>query len=635
MTNTPAPELKNFTLPKNFAARFLVGLCWLAWWLCLMSPREGLANVPGGGSAGPEVTLTESDGNVILANGILTATIRKANAGITSLKFRGYEMLNAGYYSMDGGERYRQPARCFFSVKTRTPDLVDLSLKSVWQNEAQAFDIEVHYVLRRGASGLYSYAILSHPANYPATTVGEWRMVWKLSNELLEKIYVDDFRHWQMPAASDYQQAQRTPIAEIVKLTTGAWAGRYDCKYDYSAEYWDLGCWGHASDKNKIGGWIVLGGHEFFNDGPTKQDLTAASGINHLHFGLNHYNASGIQVAAGETWQKLFGPFLLFCNYNPAGGDACWADAKAQAKAESAAWPYSWLNNPAYPLAGQRGAITGRFIVRDSLKPTVTAANAWVGVAQPPANGNWQFESKHYQFWVRTDAQGNFTIPNVRPGSYTLYAFTDGAVGEFSKPGVMINAGQMTALGELTWDVSHKGKKIAWEIGVPDRTAKEFRHGTDYFHGYLWENFAQEFPNPLDYTVGQSHWSTDWNYAQARYSGANPPNGSAPWKWRIHFALTNVPPGTATLTLAIASAQKAAIAVYVNDESQPFTRVSPSVQGGNALLREGIHAKYCVEYVSIPTARLKTGDNVITLALLDARSADAHVMYDYLNLELP
>ena len=59
-----------------------------------MSPREGLANVPGGGSAGPEVTLTESDGNVILANGILTATIRKANAGITSLKFRGYEMLS-------------------------------------------------------------------------------------------------------------------------------------------------------------------------------------------------------------------------------------------------------------------------------------------------------------------------------------------------------------------------------------------------------------------------------------------------------------------------------------------------------------------------------------------------------------
>ena len=343
------------------------------------------------------------------------------------------------------------------------------------------------------------------------------------------------------PTASDYQQAQRTPIAEIVKLTTGAWAGRYDCKYDYSAEYWDLGCWGHASDKNKIGGWIVLGGHEFFNDGPTKQDLTAASGINHLHFGLNHYNASGIQVAAGETWQKLFGPFLLFCNYNPAGGDACWADAKAQAKAEQAAWPYSWLNNPAYPLAGQRGAITGRFIVRDSLKPAVSGANAWVGVAQPPANGNWQFESKHYQFWVRTDAQGNFTIPNVRPGSYTLYAFTDGAVGEFSKPVVMINAGQTTALSELTWNVPHRkanrlGNRRAGSHG--EGISARDRLFSRVLMGKLRRGVSQSAgihrrAEPL---------GADWNYAQARYSAGNRLERAALWQWRIHFVLTNVPP---------------------------------------------------------------------------------------------
>jgi hypothetical protein len=107
---------------------------------------------------------------------------------------------------MDGPPHYRVPAHCIYSVKTQTPDLVDIGMKSVWRNEAQAFDIEIHYVLKRGASGLYSYAILDHPADYPATSYGEWRMVWKLSPDLLEKIYIDDLRRWTMPSSADFRQ---------------------------------------------------------------------------------------------------------------------------------------------------------------------------------------------------------------------------------------------------------------------------------------------------------------------------------------------------------------------------------------------------------------------------------------------
>ncbi len=594
-----------------------------------------LANVPGGGDTGPDVTLRDSGSVVILDNGYLTVTISKSNAMVRSLRYRGQEMANSIYYSMDGGQRYRIPGDCVYVATVARPDMVDLELKSVWKRQAQAFDINVHYVLRRGAQGLYSYAALTHPANYPTTSVGEWRMVWKLSNDLLEKIYVDDQRHWQMPSSFDYRHAQQMPIKEITKLTTGAWAGKYDCKYDYNAEYWNLGCWGHASDRNKIGGWIVLGGHEFFNDGPTKQDLTAASAINHLHFGMNHYGGSGIRVQAGEDWQKLFGPFLLYCNTNSAGADACWRDAQAQAEAEQSAWPYEWLsNNSAYPYASQRGAVSGRFVVGDTLKPALSGSNAWVGLAQPEPGGNWQFDSKHYQYWSKADAHGEFAIRNVRPGPYTLYAFVPGAVGEFSSTDVQVRAGQTNRLADFSWHVPHKGRSIAWEIGVPDRTAREFRHGTNYFHGYLWEGFGNEFSNPLEYTIGRSDWATDWNYAQSLYRTAGRPSNS-PWKWRIHFNLTNAPPGSATLTLAIASAQRAKINVFVNDEEKPVTQVAPSVQGGNALLREGIHAKYCVEYVSIATDRLKTGENIITLALAGQPSADQHVMYDYLSLELP
>jgi rhamnogalacturonan endolyase len=593
------------------------------------------ANEPGGGSTGPDVTLKDQGATLVMDNGIVTATINKAGGRIISYRYRGNEMASTIYYSMDGGPDYSNPSGCQYTAKIATPDIADVSLKSVWNNNRhQAVDIDCHYVLRRGASGVYCYAILDHPASYPTTSFGEWRMVWKLSNDLLEKIYVDALRHWQMPSSTDYLTAQHTGIKEIVKLTTGARAGMYDCKYDFNASYYDIGCWGHASDRNHIGGWMVLGGYDFFNDGPMKQDLNAASGINHIHFGMDHYNCSRYDIAAGEKWSKIFGPFLLYCNHSDAGADACWADAKQQVLAEKSAWPYAWLtDNPLYPPDAQRGSVSGQLIVRDPLKPALTGSNAWIGLAQPPPGGNWQFDSMHYEYWVKTDAAGNFTIPYVRPGTYTLSAFLTGAVGEYSHPGVQVGAGTRGDLGSVTWTVPHKGSRIAWEIGVPDRTAAEFRHGTDYFHGYVWQNFSTEWPNPLDYTIGKSNPATGWNYAQTSYVQDTK---ISPWKWRIHFTLDSVPKsGNATLTLAIASAQRAHIFVCANDDTKPLATVTPEVQGGDALLREGIHAKYCVDYVSIPVGRLKTGENIVTLEFPATRARDAHVMYDYVNLELP
>ena len=366
-------------------------------------------------------------------------------------------------------------------------------------------------------------------------------------------------------------------------------------------------------------------------------------------FNMNHYNGSGWNIPQGKDWQMLYGPCLLYCNACPDGGDACWADAKQQADAEKAAWPYNWLaGEKLYPSKEQRGTVAGKFVVKDRLKPNVNSVGAWVGLEQPVSNeswqsgkrhyqagDNWQFDSEHYQYWVHADADGNFSIPNVRPGNYTLYAFTTGALGEFSQTNVEVKAGETTALGDAVWNVPHPGSRLAWEIGVPDRTAKEFRHGDDYFQPYMWEKFSGEFSNPLEYTVGVSDWSKDWNYVQCGYlTGTN----WSPWKWRIHFNLTNAPAGRdATLTIAYASSYYGRTEVYVNDENKMFTLVRPTADGGNALIREGIHAKYCVEQVPIPMALLKTGTNTITLVQGQGRYDRPfyHVMYDYLSLELP
>jgi rhamnogalacturonan endolyase len=65
------------------------------------------------------------------------------------------------------------------------------------------------------------------------------------------------------------------------------------------------------------------------------------------------------------------------------------------------------------------------------------------------------------------------------------------------------------------------------------------------------------------------------------------------------------------------------------------TTVTPPVSGGNALLREGIHAKYSHNDVDFPTSLLRQGANTITLTQTSNRAAGWHVMYDSVALELP
>ena len=252
--------------------------------------------------------------------------------------------------------------------------------------------------------------------------------------------------------------------------------------------------------------------------------------------------------------------------------------------------------------------MAGQLKVTDVLKPGVNAAGAWVGVAAPEdgPEGNWQYQSKGYQTWARAGADGRFLLRGVRPGDYTLYAFTNGVTGEFSRKNVKVVAGSTTELGGLEWVVPRApGEVLAWEIGVPDRSAAEFFHGDDYWNAYLWETYCKELPNPLEFTIGQSVPSKHWNYAHSAYLK----DGKwTPWKWRVRFTLAAVPAaGEATLTLALAGSDSAHLNVYMNDERKSLAFIQPPNGGGNALMRQGIHAKYAVCEVKIPVARLKIG----------------------------
>jgi len=585
------------------------------------------------------VGIRASGREVVLSNGLVTATVAPATAEITSIKYQNHEMVSSAgghknvYFSRDGGTDYENLAHCVGGIATRTDDTIDYACKHAYDPSAgdkHAWDVEVHFALRRDVPAVYVYAINSHPASYPEMSVGEWRMVWSPPEDpadYLEKIYIDEARHWIIPTAADFRTAKPVPGApkEVSLLTTGSWAGRMDCKYMYAASYWQIGCWGFASDQKHLGAWVLLPSREFCTDGPNKQDLTAAVGTTLLHLNMNHYDGTGFTIPSGKNWRKFYGPWLLYFNHEETG-DACWKDAEEQTEIQSRQWPYDWVRSADYPLADGRGTVKGQLELRDALKPDLTADNAWVGLSGPAdkPNSDFQFEASGYQFWTHAGDDGAFDLKNVRPGTYTLYAYTTGVVGQFQKTGIVVKAGEMIQLGKLAWTAPHAGNQIAWEIGVPDRTAAEFGHGKDYYLPLMYQQLEKEVPNPLDFTIGRSDPAKDWYYAQAgRGRGA-------PSVWRIHFNLDRAPSGAATLILAFAGADRAKLSVGVNNS--PLGDATPPVQGGNGLVREAVHTKYSGTSISIPPGRLHPGENVISLTL---SAGDAgYVMYDYLSLEV-
>jgi rhamnogalacturonan endolyase len=215
------------------------------------------------------------------------------------------------------------------------------------------------------------------------------------------------------------------------------------------------------------------------------------------------------------------------------------------------------------------------------------------------------------------------------PGNYTLHAIADGVLGEFAKADITVKAGDNLSLGSLSWKPERVGRQL-WEIGTPDRSAAEFRHGDDYWHWGLYLQYPREFPDDVNFVIGKSDPRRDWNYAQ-------PPrlllNGRVerPSTWRILFDLPEAVHGKATLRLGIAGSRtQRGIDVVVNDK--PVGNAGPLPDTG-VMHRDGIRGAWCERRVTFDAALLRPGRNVIALTV-PATSWVEGVLYDYLRLEL-
>lgn len=595
----------------------------------------------------PNRMIQEFANYIILKNGILEAKIQKGTSNIQSLKINGVETLlqvNSGnatrigsYYDLTSSAGFETIGGASFSIKEETADYIDVSFSRPYIAGVNAtpVDADIHYVLKKADAGLYTYSILRHKAAYPNFDLGSWRQVLWINNTITDKICVNDLKTWNMPQPGDTWSS--TSIPEIIKIESGERAGKYDGKYQFSEALIGLKAYGHSSDKNNLGIWAVTGNHEYFNSGPTHHDLNAASGIIHVCMNGVHYGSAGFNVLQGQEWSKIYGPYLIYANQKSTAA-ANWIDAKARAAQDEAEWPFAWLTNtPEYPLAAGRGNITGKFAIIDPSKTEVNGGGAWIGVTQlsDDAAGQWQFEEENYQYWVQTDASGNFNIKNVRPGTYTLFAYKDGTTGEYRQETVVVTAAATTNLGNIDWAIARNNGELVFEIGVPDRTAAEYKFGDfDYCEGFVENKFATTFTNPVEYNVADKNWATALPYVHSAYFNADATRSV--WDWNINFNLTETIPttGNAKLTIAYSSSDHAQNWIFINGSRvTPSSGYYPPNGGGNAFLRQSNHAKYGLATFDIPYSKLKTGKNTLKLQMPSTSSGSNHVMYDYISLE--
>jgi rhamnogalacturonan endolyase len=691
------------------------------------------------------VTVTETASAFTLDNGVVNAQVSKRSGDLLSLKYQGLEMLDnvsqrqPGYWSHNTALG-QQTARISIDPQSNGGERAEVSLKGVGNGRQMGSgpggsviaDIEIRYTLARGDSGLYTYSILSHPTNYPSTSLGEARFCLKLSDEVFDWMTVDSNRNMEMITTYDWNHGTPMNMKEARYINTGKYQGEVEHKYDYSANQFNVRTWGWQSTKRHVGLWFINPSVEYLSGGPTKYELsahrdatfttslTAAAPPTLLNYWRSsHYGGAICNVGTNDNWSKVVGPFLIYCNYG-ADHDAVWKNALNREKVETAAWPFDWVNGVDYPHKNERATVSGKIVLWDPRAPGQTISNLLIGLSAPdytpatvtrgggrggggfglggggaddetntnsvnstenqtrpnanPRGGfggtnsfaggtnrtgrarggfggggagggfgggfprgpryvDWQSDARNYEFWVHGDAKGNFSIPNVRPGVYTLHALSDGVLGELAVSNVVISPGKPLNLGTLNWEPVRYGRQL-WDIGIPNRNASEFFGGDNYFHWGWYLKYPKLFPNDVNYTIGKSDFRKDWFFEQLPHnedlSNTNGLGRGRDTTWTVAFNLPQSPTGKATLRLAICGISTRDLSASVNDQSIGH---ATNLVYNATINRDGISGAWCERDLTFDASLMKAGANNLKLTVPGGGLANG-IMYDYVRLEL-
>ncbi|KAK4572002.1 hypothetical protein RGQ29_030413 [Quercus rubra] len=411
------------------------------------------------------VLLHIEDSHVVMDNGILQVKLSNPDGIVTEIKYNGIDNLldgldeevNRGYWDLVWSEAgstgttgtFDVIKGTSFRVIVESEEQLEISFTRLWdpslQGKQVSLNIDKRFIMLRNSSGFYTYAIYEHLKEWPPFNLPQTRIVFKLRKDKFHYMAVADNRQRYMPLPDDRLPERGEPLATpeavlLVNPVETEFKGEVDDKYQYSCENKDLRVHGWICKDPTVGFWQITPSNEFRSGGLSKQNLTSHVGPYNLAMFLSaHYAGEDLvlKLKPNEPWKKVFGPVFMYLNSVSDENDPLhlWEDAKNQMMTEVESWPYNFPASEDFPHADQRGRVTGRLQIKDRYLSDqyISASYAYVGLAPPGDVGSWQRECKGYQFWATADADGYFSIDNIRCGSYNLYAWVPGVIGDYQK----------------------------------------------------------------------------------------------------------------------------------------------------------------------------------------------------------
>lgn len=584
----------------------------------------------GSHAANGDVTLTRGGSNnraCTLRNDLVSVYIA-ANGEITSFllykdKDGNYDKsvqltTDKGYFSVANSSGAVGLRISAFYEKVNTSDMVEVQYVT---SQTDGIEWVVGYIMRRGVAGIYHY--VQAKGKVDGANFSEARMGFRGDPTLFNYAYVNDEVQEALPTPSEMSSAT---VVTDATYQIAAERPIYT-KYNYAAFQKDDAVHGMMGDH--VGLWMISASEEWLNGGVMRQDLTVhateTTPIVLRHFQGNHFGGVSTYLNNGQS--KFYGPHLIYANYSASDDvatahNAMIADAKAQAAAEQDAWPYSWLRDDNIK---KRGTVTGQMTMSAADATYFGTTRYQVILAQPGTKPMLQGDG--YQFWAETDAEGNFTINNVRAGSYSLYAYAlnGTATGYYERADVTVTKGNTTALGAMNWQPdADRYDEVLWHIGEADHLAAGYNMSGQRRQYGLWNNV----PAALTFTVGTSSEATDWYYAQAHHG-----------TWTIKYQLYELPTYPLRLTIATAGAANAKLTVRSNETtSSNGVGVFRPTHDGSVSRCATLAGRDSLVVFDIPVSQLKVGENSLYLNVWGLGTDNlgnslGGILYDMIKLE--
>ena len=512
-------------------------------------------------------------------------------------------------------------------------------------DEESPLVFEFHYVMKKGLKGFYGYIVAKNvsgkempKSHFTQSGEGLGRLNYLIALTWGHYDYAFIHDRFKGPAALMGEPGVRKELPDertYMNCTTRLPDGQIWAKHEWERYELESPVTGYCGRNGGL--WLIVPDLDFFFDAYPRW----TKGGNYDNLFIPHleskYSVGALSSYVDADFEKIYGPMLFYLN-DGENVEEMWTDAKRQAQAEIDQWPYTWLDAPHY---NDRGTVAGNLSIKgeESAEGTyvILGKIAHDAVTDEGAEMLWMYSKSPYNYYTQVNADGSFEIPNVHAGEYDISAYQPGVMGaDVTFKTINVAKSKTTETGTLVIEPYDKGKVI-WQIGIADGGPMEFKNGRNFHNWDNYERYAWDFPQGVNYTVGKSDWTKDWNYLQ-------PAATRTVWKPHtntIRFDLEDVPDGEVVLMSVIAG-RGPVVDVILNGQKLATWKVDL----GGQLLRTAPYGAVAAREVVVPKEVLKTDDNVLlfTFARGLADNPDAaekpmlkwtsQIMYDYIRLEV-